>query len=820
MAAMEHLGGIDFFKGILLHADDDIKLATVSSLVKKYHPPQGPVDESILLDLSKSAECHELLLKAIDESDYLVIEKYITDAFVTDKSQAHYKSDPDDRDVESAFKIEYEQGAENALYDFLTRCNEEFQQGKYYGKFCSVVQSSGTGKSRTLIELRQKNVVVLYMSIQASTNTDSYPPRDDIVADILTKGLNDCADEYADRCVSFFIAVFRTLKRSLYRPRLNRDKVIQAWSSEMCDLFSPQRYRFFHELNREYIGALKTLREERLGITSLSIRDGAPTDQWPTPNKPTLSGGNESMKAPAVQPQSNVDDVPTSKAMPEKASVKKRENPNYEAGDKPYRPLDVFRRAINAFSTKQPSVPVWTVFASKVSGIADYSSPSYIYNSLRINEEGSRLFRPFSKLYWDQRALPPGRVRPADVAQFDNIVRFGRPLWQSLVESGIGRDKILITAGEKICKAKRFDPGNFNQALALLGQRFFFEICPGRFKSRKFQEVAVASHLRYSQGTTEDGSWQETSYPSEPLLSCAVARILYADYIRSDLAPFPIEQALVKLTEAVDQQLVNTGQKGELVSRLIYLMAKDLAVRKLDFEPISDDKDLSDCLPITVSAYLESVFGIIPTPTEPLELLEGWYINFSHWVSMSTEIEFSGEDGERFAKMQEWLYLLWTRTSAVQCCCDQKEFDKLIPMWHKAKNTFSYILIADKARNTHVRELRRMTPLNAKMPSNPSFYITVLAELGVAARPASLSVPEEDGIRVVHINAPGIGSPPYSFLEDEEAISRSLRSVFRLSNVSDEDGTEYERKSRERSMFGASCSVRHTHWKKPKETAS
>ena len=55
-----------------------------------------------------------------------------------------------------AFVQDYHGRAVDGFYEYLRENNEKFSTenpGKYYGKFCSIVQSSGTGKSRLLIEV-------------------------------------------------------------------------------------------------------------------------------------------------------------------------------------------------------------------------------------------------------------------------------------------------------------------------------------------------------------------------------------------------------------------------------------------------------------------------------------------------------------------------------------------------------------------------------------------------------------------------------------------------------------------------------------------
>ncbi|KAI6042391.1 hypothetical protein EDC04DRAFT_1000431 [Pisolithus marmoratus] len=110
-----------------------------------------------------------------------------------------------------AFISPYRGQAVDAFCEYLENNNNkfarEYDRAKYYGKFCSIVQSSGTGKSRLLLELRTKGVVVLYMNLPPSADKTDFPPRDVLPAEILTANLGSKAD-YSARCCAFFVAVF------------------------------------------------------------------------------------------------------------------------------------------------------------------------------------------------------------------------------------------------------------------------------------------------------------------------------------------------------------------------------------------------------------------------------------------------------------------------------------------------------------------------------------------------------------------------------------------------------------------------------------
>lgn len=144
--------------------------------------------------------------------------------------------------------------------------------GPYYSRQCSIVQSSGTGKTRTIIEvsvvlapsatsnlvceqLAKRDVIVVYINLRLVDDYNSYPRRDAIPANILASNLECSLDEYSDRCVAFFHALFEILLSTLKRISAGKNdyrKVVEAWSKDMCDMESPARIKFFKEIQTRY----------------------------------------------------------------------------------------------------------------------------------------------------------------------------------------------------------------------------------------------------------------------------------------------------------------------------------------------------------------------------------------------------------------------------------------------------------------------------------------------------------------------------------------------------------------------------------------
>lgn len=153
-----------------------------------------------------------------------------------------------------AFTSLYQGKAADAFCEYLEHNNRDFQFGggtpEYYGKFCSIVQSSGTSKSRLLLEIRTNGVLVLYLNLRPSIDIFSFLPRDVIPAEILTEARWAAAD-YSAQCCAFFAAVF-TMVTEFLSTRLSSGSLegaLKQWNDSMCELRSEGRKQFFAGLN-------------------------------------------------------------------------------------------------------------------------------------------------------------------------------------------------------------------------------------------------------------------------------------------------------------------------------------------------------------------------------------------------------------------------------------------------------------------------------------------------------------------------------------------------------------------------------------------
>ncbi|QRV80268.1 hypothetical protein RhiJN_08283 [Ceratobasidium sp. AG-Ba] len=887
-------GGRDISLGILQNPAKATRKHGVHMFTEGLGRLRDAAERQTIMDLERVPEFFDLLCKAISSNDCRILDEYLTRVLAALPKQV-------DPSLATAFKSTYVPGAERALYSYLERCEQDYANPtkKYYGRFCSVVQSSGTGKSRTLIELRRQGAVVLYLNIRGDTESNSYPTQDEVPTRILTKQLDRSPEAYAARCIAFFTALFIALRKTLAKhstPGLSRQEIVERWSESMCTIGSTGRASFFRRLDKHFSRTTAVIgyqppKDPEDFISALNIADDKQTPVAPVLE--TRSTSNESSsdgsQAAAAMYQLLTEDKEKFSAQPANPAPASEANQNKDfknpqlpgevmmtraywelcsldpqvildgvrdpqvviAFDEAhtlsqpcdkYLPSQILCRVISAFSTSRQALSIWVVFASTASKVADFSAPAHIRAffllrlanmklmkiedpSLRISQGGSLLFTPYSAFGWDQQAPRFSSIKPKDVARFENVVRFGRPLWQSLVESGLTAGKIVDTAMIKLCNRERPDTTNFDQVFALLSQRFILDICFKRYRANTLVQEGIGSHLRYCFDTSADRTWQRSGYPSEPLLSCAVTKMIYGkDKPETGQWIENLSPMLAILLNAIVDQMVEPGQKGELISRLIYLIAKDLAVREEHIGGSLDlDSELLDCRPLAVADYLAFLFGRKTITLDMTTLLDGWYINFSHWVPMSKSVEFAGSSSKQLSGMEEWLMYHWKRTSALQCCHIQPTFDKLIPMCklrtpvlrsggqNKHTGVVSFILISDKCKGaSSVSQLDELVPEKAGLPKMSQPHVSILADLGLEPKNPKLKLRLDQGH--LHIHAPGISSDIYKFLGQAPTIQQHLHAMAHFPDTLDRNISAAEKVMMGQAEFGSTMDPLHWKW--------
>jgi hypothetical protein len=179
--------------------------------------------------------------------------------------------------------------------------------------------------------------------------------------------------------------------------------------------------------------------------------------------------------------------------------------------------------------------------------------------------------------------------------------------------------------------------------------------------------------------------------------------------------------------------------------------------------------------------------------------------------------------------MRDWLLRHWTRTCAVQCCRDQRSFDKLIPMYKldgdsdSQDGRVSFILISDEPKDEETAHyLDPITPQNGNIPDLNQPYIAIHADMRTKRNNLSFETTGSEGsTSALRIYAPGIHPGVYSFLNGVE-MSNMVDS---LQNILDASDTAEQLPScsaflRNQVLYGDTVDTNHMRWEAGREKLS
>jgi hypothetical protein len=236
---------------------------------------------------------------------------------------------------------------------------------------------------------------------------------------------------------------------------------------------------------------------------------------------------------------------------------------------------------------------------------------------------------------------------------------YGRPLWKRYAEE-LGKvepltDKVYTGLRDfarlKLLKTKRQNAQlhtlSVNQkrvaSLACLACRASIFVSPGR----RLAGELVGGHMAVCCHVYEEREAMIIGYPSEPILADASAAVLKTNSLTG------WKTALPELQRAIETAEVDTGKVGEVVQRIIFLLAIDLANRTKDGK-------------VTALTFLETLVGKGRLPNKLYNILQEIFVDFNHFVQLSMVADKS--------KCVECIQ----RKAAVACKAGQKGIDQEI----------------------------------------------------------------------------------------------------------------------------------------------
>jgi hypothetical protein len=167
--------------------------------------------------------------------------------------------------------------AGNALYQYIVRCRKKFEKCNFYGKFVSVCNSSGTGKTKTILQvpschLRHKvwmtltsflqlmnyQIPLLYINMRDPNDDKNFPPRDPEIANLFESVSATTVRDYYHACTLIFRSLFRQLLDE-FTMRLSRTHedfiaMIAEWNEDFTPVApdTQKRQDFFDAVKNLY----------------------------------------------------------------------------------------------------------------------------------------------------------------------------------------------------------------------------------------------------------------------------------------------------------------------------------------------------------------------------------------------------------------------------------------------------------------------------------------------------------------------------------------------------------------------------------------
>jgi hypothetical protein len=228
------------------------------------------------------------------------------------------------------------------------------------------------------------------------------------------------------------------------------------------------------------------------------------------------------------------------------------------------------------------------VFLGTSSKVSNFM-PHPVKASARLLPQGTTATAtPFLSLPWDL-GLQSYKGTLANMARFDNLVYYGRPLWQSIWMDKSQHLKPLslieLAQAKLLARNPRHeidDPDptkkKLLEACALLGIRVGLNVDIGA-PSRASE--MVASHMRWLGGIGHDRQKLYTGYGSEPVLVEAAATLLNSDlssitkkgkYKELTDRHATYKAVLKLIVKELSQGYIAPGEHGELTTRIICIL--------------------------------------------------------------------------------------------------------------------------------------------------------------------------------------------------------------------------------------------------------
>ncbi|KZV73389.1 hypothetical protein PENSPDRAFT_602890 [Peniophora sp. CONT] len=470
---------------------------------------------------------------------------------------------------------DYQGSAHRALWHHI---KHNLQQDKMYSPMCSIVQSSGTGKSRCIDELSKERLVVT-LNLR-DPDAGGFPASDrglhTFFKDVLTAPNKQILVE------AFLCAVFEGLE-SLIRTKYDSPEhgSLAAWyrsymaEKQTFDSQGPNRVAFFDTVVKRSKELALTAKVDKVPAPALGSSGAA---QPLSPPKVRFDKGPRSTQEMAQQlrdtikmkTQSEPDEPHTVFAYDEAHTLTGSTSPYGFDALSPV--VEHLRRSLRTVGRG-----VFSIFLSTTGKITQFTVPPEMDPSNRVSSGALHLISPITAMGWDLLAHAVPRKPTFQDIGFRYQIFLGRPLFGTRyvrLEDPEPMIAIRDFAATKLLRAPY--PSGFTgtsvlspaQEAAILSHRVPIEFMSTVHAAQERNQVE--NHMRICLSVCEDFISLKTINSSEPLLSEAASNIMSNPHVHFD-AP----GALSKLFTGFS---INAGDRGEMVAMLLLTLARDKVV--------------------------------------------------------------------------------------------------------------------------------------------------------------------------------------------------------------------------------------------------
>lgn len=337
---------------------------------------------------------------------------------------------------------------------------------------------------------------------------------------------------------------------------------------------------------------------------------------------------------------------------------------------------------------------IFAIFADTISNLTNFAPSASLDPSARLYLLQNELFPPFYFMATFD-LFTKTNSSSNQLLSLQELFSLGRPLWGAALNNDANIKELLKLAEQKLLGGgitvdNWLKKPTFSSALAVLSSRISLDVTA---ESRIASEL-VSGFMGICVHVSEDRCRLLVFYPSEPIVAEAAASLMRHENVFRKLLNF--------LLDALHTGYVEPGYRGELVARLLLMIAWDQATgsrglsSSLNLENLGYMKEFVS-QPIRVKDFLTSLFGQDNYNNNiqdlPQKFTDG-LLAFTHFIPLT------------YTPTQIELRSLFIRFAAVICKRNQAGVDLILPVlldWDGSNtislNSMSYFLIQIKNWN-------------------------------------------------------------------------------------------------------------------------